>query len=340
MKCSNLALAVLLLAIQILITSSLVHNERRFRVNTFKSFTILSDSSRPYDIIGASESLYDWIRKESLSSVVSKQNLLSSINEIRSDCVFTQKLQAEFDYIWPKVSAAIEEENRSLKDIIGDKITTKVLKFVESINIYEPTSVTAFLSTPVFESMLGEILYEGIIEFIQKADIIIGTIINKMPIIGAIRQAVIKEIKANLDITLRVQIKSFLSSFNKVAVQRMVEFILSTQNQKALEKANANLVGFLLNKKVKDVFPTQGEDNRRLKQFVWNLLLFTPIEDIDRILSVIYEKLDGQPISSILRIEFRDFIDASPTGERVLVDIIERFFRSSEGDRFKNSLRF
>ena len=43
----------------------------------------------------------------------------------------------------------------------------------------------------------GGILYEGIFEFLRKVDII-GNIINRLPIIGPIRVAIMKEFKSSL----------------------------------------------------------------------------------------------------------------------------------------------
>jgi len=49
--------------------------------------------------------------------------------------------------------------------------------------------------------IVGGILYEGIFEFLRKVDII-GNIINRLPIIGPIRVAIMKEFKASLGVTM------------------------------------------------------------------------------------------------------------------------------------------
>jgi len=49
--------------------------------------------------------------------------------------------------------------------------------------------------------IVGGILYEGIFEFLRKVDII-GNIINRLPIIGPIRVAIMKEFKASLGGTM------------------------------------------------------------------------------------------------------------------------------------------
>ena len=83
----------------------------------------------------------------------------------------------------------------------GEKNTNNILKAVEGVDIYEPASVRAFLQNSAFENMIGGILYEGIFEFLQKVDII-GNIVNSLPLIGPMRQAIVKEFKNTMDRTL------------------------------------------------------------------------------------------------------------------------------------------
>eukprot|EP01039_Chlorochromonas_danica_P009623 gene9623-10638_t len=298
---------------------------------------LATQTDTSYDIISASGALYDWVKGESLSSLMPLNDLLVIIEEARSNEVFVQKVKHDFDHLWTQATMLLDKENRSIREILGTSFVEKILKYVETTNFYEPTSVRAFLSTPVFETMLGGILYEGIFEFLQKVDII-GNIINKMPIIGAIRQAIMKEVKNSLDKTLGVQIKSFLSSFNKVAVQRMADFVLSPQNVQSFEKANVNLVNFLLTKKLKDLLPTHGDGNTRIKNFVWTLLLTVPIEDIRRVVTIVYDKVGEKSLSDALRLSFDDVITASPRGQVVLTKTLNRFLDSSYGQTFLRSL--
>ena len=50
----------------------------------------------------------------------------------------------------------------------------------------EPAVVDAILRSEVVEKMLGHVLYEGILEFIERADIL-GNLIKGLPIIGPLR---------------------------------------------------------------------------------------------------------------------------------------------------------
>jgi hypothetical protein len=61
---------------------------------------------------------------------------------------------------------------------------------VESVSINEDI-LKAFMRTKAVESLAGAILYTGIFEFVQRADIL-GNIVNQLPVIGPVRQQVLE----------------------------------------------------------------------------------------------------------------------------------------------------
>lgn len=60
---------------------------------------------------------------------------------------------------------------------------------IESVSINEDI-LKAFMRTKAVESLAGAILYTGIFEFVQRADIL-GNIVNQLPVIGPVRQQVL-----------------------------------------------------------------------------------------------------------------------------------------------------
>ena len=56
--------------------------------------------------------------------------------------------------------------------LAGVDASRKLLIAVGDLDIYDATTVQAFLQAPAFEQMIGGILYEGIFEFLQRVDII------------------------------------------------------------------------------------------------------------------------------------------------------------------------
>lgn len=252
-------------------------------------------------------------------------------------------LQQQYNQTWDKFFDQVTTESRSLKQILGNELSSRLLASVESTDIYDPTTVQAFLKNPVFESMLGSILYEGIFEFLQRVDII-GNIVNALPIIGPIRIAIVKEFKASLDKTIGGQIKVFLSSFNKVAVQRMVDFILSPQNRKSFSLANRNVLDTLLSKPLNSILPSNLSKERmgpinKFKEDFWATIRDTPISELELLADNIYNKFGAESVGGYLDIDVERALDAIPSAEAVAKRNLLRLLQSDLGKQAFEDLR-
>lgn len=215
-----------------------------------------------------------WLFQEPLARVIPRKSLSSAIKELQASTEFWDTNKSLYEKWWLQFENTVREETRSLREILGNEAVNELLITVEKADVYDPTIVTTFLSNPAFESMIGGILYEGIFEFIQRVDII-GNVVNKLPIIGPIRQTIMTEFKKNLDKTLGGQVKTFLSSFNRIAVQRMIEFILSPSNRLSLQRANRNVVQSILERPFASVVPST-QMTTMLRDQIWSVLRETP----------------------------------------------------------------
>ena len=282
--------------------------------------------------------LYSWFQRESLATLLPKKDALNIIIELRENEEAMLSLYQQYNTSWETLAEQISTEKRSLKEILGPEISTKLLQSVESTDIYDPTTVQSFIKNPVFESMLGAILYEGIFEFLQRVDIL-GNIVNGLPIIGPIRVAIIKEFKISLDKTIGGQIKSFLSNFNKVAVQRMVEFVLSPKNRAAFSQANRNVVDALISKPVNTVFPSsstsQGKSTdsplKKIKADLWTALRDTPLSDVEALLDNIYDKVGPEVIGETVVFNAEQALERVPTFAAVASRNLVRLLQSDLG---------
>lgn len=209
-------------------------------------------------------------------------------------------MKAVYERYWTYLYKMTQDEKQSIKKIIGDENSKKLLNAVESVDVYDPSTIRAFVQTPVFESMLGGILYEGIFEFLQKVDII-GNIINRLPIIGPIRVTIVKEFKNSLDRTVGAQIKTFLNAFNKVAVERMVDFILSPSNRASFAKANRNLADSVLSRPVSALLPMDKGSNEKMRDSIWTAVEKTPIAEVEGVLEYVYGKVGDRLIGDIVK---------------------------------------
>ena len=220
------------------------------------------------------EAAQGWLLKEPLASIMPQSSLSSAVKELQGNSLFWDTNKSLYDKWWLQVEGGFREEQRSLKEILGPEAVNELLNSVEKADVYDPTTVRAFLQNPAFETMIGGILYEGIFEFIQRVDII-GNIVNGLPIIGPMRQAIMSEFKKNLDKTLGGQVKTFLSSFNRIAVQRMIDFVTSPTNRLSLQKANRNVAQSLLERPFANVVPS-SETTDMLRDRFWFVLRETP----------------------------------------------------------------
>lgn len=111
-------------------------------------------------------------------------------------------------------------------------------------------------------------------------------------------------------------------------MQRMVEFVLSTENKEALARANRNLVESVLSRPCCDLIPST-DDSERTKKFIFSAITNAPESDLLAALDTLYEKVGDLTISKYL--DLASFIEAVPTIEVTVDTAIDRFMRSSQG---------
>lgn len=245
-------------------------------------------------------------------------------------------VKTQYDELWDYLLDLTANEKRSLKDILGQDSAERLLQQIEQLDIYDPATVRSFIQTPVFESMLGGILYEGIFEFLQRVDII-GNIVNNLPIIGPIRVAIVKEFKASLDRTVGKQIKVFLSSFNKVAVQRMADFVLSPQNRQSFSKANRNVADALLSRKLSELLSSSTQSIADARQNLWKTIVETPEQDVIKIVEYVYDQFGTVVFGTVFQIDVKNVLDKAPTVKQVISANMGRFLQSEQGKLLINS---
>lgn len=185
--------------------------------------------------------------------------------------------------------------------------------------------------------MMGSILYEAIYEFLRRVDII-GNVMNKLPIIGPIKVAIDREFKKSLDRTVGIQIKTFLATFNRTAVQRMMDFVLSASNRAALRKANRNAADVLLNRPVSQLLPTDAAKNDAWKKQLWSAVASTSVDELLPAIDMVYRSVGDIPLNSVLHRNLTDMFDTSPTLRGLIVSNVKRYMDSNAGAEAVQSL--
>ena len=126
-----------------------------------------------------------WIRQQAISSVLSRQQATGLLDELRNDRRFWAQQRKQFTRVWTSIVEGLRQETRPLSAVLGDSTSARLLDAFEEMD-EEPAVVDAILRSEVVEKMLGHVLYEGILEFIERADIL-GNLIKGLPIIGPLR---------------------------------------------------------------------------------------------------------------------------------------------------------
>jgi len=277
----------------------------------------------------------DFVKNERIASFISKDELISVLEEIKANDELWQENKIVYDKYWLKLEEQLRNENRRIDEILGSSLTSKILKTVQDIDVYDPVAVRTFLQTPAVELMISGILYEGIFEFLQRVDII-GNVVNQLPIIGPIRQSIVKEFKQQLDKVLAPQVKTFLSTFNRIAVERMISFVLSNENRKGFAAANVKLIENILSRKISTLVPNKDTSNK-LKDQAWSAIIEVPINDLTPSLDIIYEQLGDKSISSFIDVD--KVLDSSKTAKIVFVKNINKFITSELGKEAINIVK-
>jgi hypothetical protein len=202
-------------------------------------------------------------------------------------------------------------------------VLAKVLDQVEKADV-DPSLLKAFMRTPAVESMAGAILYTGIFEFVQRADIL-GNIVNGLPVIGPIRMEINKALKEQLDATLGPQVTQFLGTQSRPAVEQMISFITAEENKQAFGKSGRRLAEYLLNRPVNSIMPSR-DSALKIRDQGWPVIreLVSTVEAQEKLIDGFFEKNGDVKIGEYLP-------DLPPSAKRGLLRMWQRFLDSEEG---------
>jgi hypothetical protein len=270
---------------------------------------------------------YDaWLRTQTISSLLSKDELLGLSKELHDDDAFWETHRPRFDEVWAQGDTRLRAEDRPLRELIGKTGSERVVAAAESLDP-DPEAVRTFLRSPAIETMLGAILYQGITEFLKKADLI-GRVVNKLPVLGGIRRKVMGIFADEIEKHLESQIKSFLGGFSGLAVERMISFVLSEENRQGMAKARARLADHILDRPVKTLIPDSA-DSLRTRDRVWDGLREAQIKE-DKLLDGLYADHGEERLGAWL-------VELIPGSRAALARPLDRFYASEVGKRYAPS---
>lgn len=272
---------------------------------------------------------YDsWLRTQTVSSLVPREALLALSAELEGDDAWWDRQRVRFDKAWARGEARLRGEVRPLREVLGEAASERVASIAEALDP-DPEAVRTFLRSPAIETMLGEVLYQGIFEFIQKVDLV-GRVVNKLPVLGGIRRRIMAAFREEIENRLESQIKGFLGGFSGLAVERMISFVLSDENRQGMGKARRRLAEHILERPVNTLVPAP-ESLARSRESTWKALRETKLSDRE---GGLFDVL----MSDCADASFGDLaVDLTPKGKELLAIPLAGFFASDAGRRWLDS---
>jgi hypothetical protein len=265
----------------------------------------------------------EWLRLQTFSGMVDRHELKKLLSDVVSDDDYWARQRGTYDTIFDEVDTLLRREERPLQQILNEGVLAKVLDQVEKADV-DPSLLKAFMRTPAVESMAGAILYTGIFEFVQRADIL-GNIVNGLPVIGPIRMEINKALKEQLDATLGPQVTQFLGTQSRPAVEQMISFITAEENKQAFGKSGRRLAEYLLNRPVNSIMPSR-DSALKIRDQGWPVIreLVSTVEAQEKLIDGFFEKNGDVKIGEYLP-------DLPPSAKRGLLRMWQRFLDSEEG---------
>jgi hypothetical protein len=288
--------------------------------------------------------IFNHLATQRLESLLSLSEARAISNELlfenaSQSSIFNDESYQQYVKYWKKVEARLfEEDKRTPADLLGRDLTDRILSSIRgdapssktgrgrTMN-YDAQTVRTFLESDAINSLFTQLLYDAIFEFTTKFDIL-GNAVSNLPLLGPMRNQVLRESKRNMDRTLGPLLQRFLGGYTRVAIRQAVDFVVSEENASAFGKANARLVSYLLEKRsVADWLPEESV-LAEWREEVW--LYLVGLEDgtgngvkddqkkiFDQSIEWVYDLVGDKCIEDV-GLNVDTILDASPTFEKSL----------------------
>lgn len=252
-------------------------------VTTPDDYTLVVDPKSKAEI----RNIITHLSKQTLESLLSPSDAKMIYDELffssssSSSSIFNEDTYQQYVKYWDKLLRKLREETRTPADLLGTDITNRILSFIRgernsnnnnNNSSYDAQTVKAFLESDAINSLFTQLLYDAIFEFTTKFDIL-GNAISNLPLLGPVRNQVLKESKRNMDRTLGPLLRQFLSGYTRVAVRQTIDFVVSKENAVAFGNANAKLVGYLMEKRSLSDWIPEEKILVEWRQDVWDYLV-------------------------------------------------------------------
>jgi hypothetical protein len=235
-----------------------------------------------------------WLRARTPAELATQEEVEDLLQRVRADDELWARQRPRFETVWRRGEERLRGEQRALRELLRPETVGRLVEAAESADP-DPEAVRTFLRSPAIEAMLGEVLYNGISEFIKRADLI-GRVVDKLPVLGGIRRRVTAVFKDEVEGRLEGQIKGFLGTFSGRAVDRMIQYVLSDEHKAGFAEARKRVAEHLLDRPVRAMVPPP-ETTDRWREALWESFRKQPPGEEDH-LTKAYAEYGAEPLDT------------------------------------------
>jgi hypothetical protein len=210
-----------------------------------------------------------WLEQRRLEDLVTDEHLQTWIDEDADAAVIEERFRTAFERIWDHAVKRARDDERTLREAVGEEGARAALDLAEALEPSEE-SVRAVFEQGATEELLGTVLYDGIMEFLKKADLL-GPVIDKIPVIGGLRRRILSGLREEFERRAERQVRAFLKTASKAAVQRAIDFVLSQRNREKFRGMRRRLTERLLDARIRDLVLSDARLERVRKE-TWERL--------------------------------------------------------------------
>jgi len=204
------------------------------------------------------EALVAWLRESTKDEDQRLHAALAdALRAVRADAEAWKAVETSASDTLQKIERRLREDDRTLRELLGESVAESLERSVATglSEGFTREDIQAALRTPAVERAIGAILKDGIFEFIQTVDIL-GQAVNRLPILGPLRQQVVEGLRREVERVLGHQINAFLGRYTRLAAeQSLLPFLTADSNKAVLAQSAQQVTRYAFSRKLGELVP-------------------------------------------------------------------------------------
>lgn len=265
----------------------------------------------------------DWARERSVGDVIDPETLETIVVDLAESDEVLRTNESTFAEVWEWLHDEFEREERTVRDVLGPELSEKIVEYARENEPSEEAARILFRNEAA-EAMFGNILYDGITEFLSRVDII-NTILDKIPLIGGIKGKIQDNFPEGVQGLAEGRVKQFLGNFSGAAAEKAMNFVLSPEHEGDLAEVQANLAEYLIDQPINS-YVLDPEKSREWRQAAWAGLkqhLTDPDEILPR-LQRLYDEYEQRSVDEFVPETLPDSV------RNLMAGTVDRFLRDED----------